>query len=208
MCWEHGERVGGSRLRHATRARCHRRLQLVPPEHDVVSRAQPSTSWTAAPAPADQRSSSGRYGPAVLRRRDQVSACGVVRVGLSRRLERRRIDSKLTFRGGGRYCTLDRSTRIWLGAACTRNGIPGWAANRWAISRSAVQSLRESVSPGLFRPLFGVLRPTLSTDQDGGPRSDLVVGSCCPRPGVGVQCQQRVRGSTTTASRDRVQQSR
>jgi len=91
VCWEHGERVGGSRLRHATRARCHRRLQLVPPEHDVVSRAQPSTSWTAAPAPAD-----------------------VVRVGLSRRRERRRIDSKLTFRGGGRYCTLDRSTRICL----------------------------------------------------------------------------------------------
>ena len=27
------------------------------------------------------------------------------------------IDSKLTFRGGGRYCILDRSTRIWLGAA-------------------------------------------------------------------------------------------
>ena len=106
--------MGGSRLRHATRARCHRRLQLVPPEHDAVSRAQPSTSWTAAPAPADQRSSSGRYGPAVLRRRDQVSACGVVRVGLSRRRERRRIDSKLTFRGGGRYCTLDRSTRICL----------------------------------------------------------------------------------------------
>ena len=32
VCWEHGERVGGSRLRHATRARCHRRLQLVEEE--------------------------------------------------------------------------------------------------------------------------------------------------------------------------------
>ena len=71
-----------------------------------------------------------------------------------------------------------------------------------------MQCLRESVSPGLFRPLFGVLRPTLSTDQDGGPRSDLVVGSCCPRPGVGVQCQQRVRGSKTTVSRVSSQQSR
>ena len=207
MCWEHGERVGGSRLRHATRARCHRRLQLVPPEHDVVSRAQPSTSWTAAPAPADQRSSSGRYGPAVLRRRDQVSACGVVRVGLSRRRERRRIDSKLTFRGG-RQILHPRPIDANLSGGCTRNGILGWASNRWAISRSKMQCLRESVSPGLFRPLFGVLRPTLSTDQDGGPRSDLVVGSCCPRPGVGVQCQQRVRGSKTTASRVSSQQSR